>query len=111
LYKNRFGFKVKRGRNQKKYNWQFHNVKGGADMTLEIIRDTLAWCAVINIVLLVLWILFFMAGRGWIYRMHSRWFNLSEEKFDVIHYSGMALFKIGIWLFLLGPYLALRIVG
>lgn len=80
-------------------------------MTLEIIRDMLAWCAVINIALLILWVLIFIAGRGWIYRLHSQWFNISEEKFDAIHYGGMAALKIGIWLFLLGPYLALRIVG
>jgi len=43
--------------------------------------------------------------------VHSKWFNLSVDKFDAIHYSGMALFKIGIFLFNLVPYLALRIVG
>jgi hypothetical protein len=35
---------------------------------------------------------------------------LSIEKFDAIHYAGMAYFKIGIFLFHLVPYLALRIV-
>jgi len=28
-------------------------------MTLEIIRDTLAWCSLINIILLAWWFLFF----------------------------------------------------
>jgi hypothetical protein len=37
--------------------------------------------------------------------------NLSVETFDAIHYSGMVLFKIGILLFNLVPYFALRIVG
>ena len=53
----------------------------------------------------------FIVGRDWIYRMHSRWFRISEERFDAIHYAGMAIFKTAIFLFNLVPYLALRIVG
>jgi hypothetical protein len=75
--------------------------KKGGIMTIEVVRDILAWCAVINIGLL-LW---------WFYRFHSKWFNLSVDRFDAIHYAGMAAFKMGIWLFNLVPYFALRIVG
>ena len=80
-------------------------------MTIEIIRSTLAWCTVINWVLLLWWLLFFTMAHDWMYRLHSKWFNLSVEKFDTIHYAGMAVFKMGIMLFNLVPYLALRIVG
>jgi len=80
-------------------------------MTLEIIRSALAWCAVINLVLLLVWFLLFVLARDWIYRLHGRWFKLTPEQFDAVHYAGMALFKIGIWLFNLIPYFSLRIVG
>ncbi|MDO9566733.1 MAG: hypothetical protein Q7J15_08340 [Candidatus Desulfaltia sp.] len=80
-------------------------------MTIEIIRDALLWCAVINMGLLLWWFLLFMLAHDWMYRFHGKWFSLSTEKFDSIHYTGMALFKIGIFLFNLTPYLALRIVG
>ena len=80
-------------------------------MTLEIIRDTLAWCTVINWIFLLWWLLFFIFAHDWMHRFHGKWFNLSVDKFDAIHYSGMALFKLGIILFNLVPYLALRIVG
>jgi len=80
-------------------------------MTLEIIRSALAWCAVLNLVLLLVWFLLFVLARDWIYRLHGRWFKLSPEQFDAVHYAGMALFKIGIWLFNLIPYFSLRIVG
>jgi len=33
------------------------------------------------------------------------------EQFDAIHYAGMTVFKLGIILFNLVPYIALRIVG
>ena len=80
-------------------------------MTLEIIRDALGWCTVINFGLLLWWFLFFTFAHDWTYRMHSRWFNLSTDRFDTIHYAGIAIFKIGIFLFNLVPYLSLRIVG
>ena len=80
-------------------------------MTLELIRDGLAWCAVINIGVLLLWFLGFTLAHDWIYRIHGRWFKVSEEKFDAIHYASMGFFKICVILFNVAPYLALRIVG
>ena len=80
-------------------------------MTLVIIRKTLAWCAVINIGLLLWWWLFFALAHDWTYRVHSKWFKLTVEEFDNIHYRCMAFFKISIFLFNLVPYFALRIVG
>jgi len=50
-------------------------------------------------------------AHDWMYRFHSKWFKISVEKFDAIHYGGMALFKTAVLLFNLVPYLALRIVG
>ncbi len=80
-------------------------------MTLETIRNVLAWCLVMNLGLLLWWLLFFTLAHDWTYRYHSKWFNLSVDKFDAIHYGGIALFKIGVLLFNLVPYLALHIVG
>jgi hypothetical protein len=79
-------------------------------MTVDIIRDVLSWCAVINVGLLLWWFLFFMLAHDWMYRIHGKWFKLSVERFDAIHYAGMAFFKICIWLFNIVPYLAIRIV-
>ena len=80
-------------------------------MTLEIVRATLAWCSVINLGLLLWWFLFITFAHDWTYRYHSRWFKLSMEQFDTIHYVGITFFKISIFLFNLVPYFALRIVG
>jgi hypothetical protein len=80
-------------------------------MTFEIIRDTLGWCALINIGMLLFWWLLFMFGRNFVYTMHSKWFKIPEESFDKIHYAGMAIYKLMIFVFNLVPYLAMRIVG
>jgi hypothetical protein len=55
--------------------------------------------------------LFFTLAHDWMYKIHGKWFKLSVDKFDTIHYAGMAFFKICIFLFNIVPYFALRIVG
>jgi hypothetical protein len=80
-------------------------------MTLETIRAALAWCTLINWGLLLLWFLFFISAKDWIYGIHSKWYNLSRESFHSIHYTGMLVFKMAVLFFNLAPYLALRIVG
>jgi hypothetical protein len=79
-------------------------------MPVETIQGVLGWCAVINIGLLLWWFLFFMLAHDWIYQIHGKWFKLSIERFDAIHYAGMAFFKISIWVFNLVPYFAIRFV-
>ncbi len=79
-------------------------------MTTEMIRGVLGWCVVINFGVLLWWFLFFTLAHDWTYRLHGRWFKLTNEQFDALHYGGMAVFKLGILLFNLVPYLAMRIV-
>ena len=80
-------------------------------MTLETVRGMLAWCTVINWGLLLLWLVFFIGAHDWMHRLHSKWFKISVEQFDAIHYSGMVIFKSAVIMLNLVPYLALRIVG
>lgn len=79
-------------------------------MTVDVIRDVLGWCAIINMGLLLWWFLFMTVAHDWVYRVHGKWFGLSVEGFDSIHYAGMAFYKLCILLFNIVPYLALRIV-
>lgn len=76
-------------------------------MTINAIRDTLLWCAGLNYAVLLVWSGTFIFARDWMYRMHSRWFKLSGETFDAMHYGGLAVYKIGILLFNLVPWIAL----
>ena len=80
-------------------------------MTLETIRAFLAWCTLINYGVLVVWFLWFVLARDWLRELHARWLRLPAAHFDAIHYAGMGLYKLGIFLFNLVPYIALRIVG
>lgn len=78
-------------------------------MNAELADRFLLWCAIINYVVLILWFGAFVFAHRWMLNLHGRWFRLTEERFNVIHYSGMAIYKIGILFFTLIPYLALHI--
>ena len=80
-------------------------------MTLEMVRNALAWCTVLNFGVLLLWAILFLLAHDWVYHIHGSMFAISREQFDAIHYGGMAAYKLGIILLNLVPYLALRIVG
>jgi hypothetical protein len=47
--------------------------------------------------------LFFALAHDWIQGIHGKWFHLSKDQFDAIHYAGMAIFKIGIILLTWSP--------
>ena len=79
-------------------------------MTLPLVRELLLWCTVLNYGVLLAWFIAFSLAHDWMRRLHGRWFRLSDERFDAIHYAGMTIYKIGILLFNLIPYVALRIV-
>ena len=78
-------------------------------MALEHIQRVLFWCAVINYAVLILWFGVFAMAHGWLYRLHGRWFKVPAASFDTMHYAGMAMYKIGILLFVLVPFIALCI--
>ena len=80
-------------------------------MALEEIRAFLGWCTLINWGILLVWWITIMVARDWMRGVHGKWFKISEERFDEIHYQAIAVYKLGIVLFNLAPYLALRIVG
>lgn len=79
-------------------------------MNIEAVRSFLLWCAIINYGILLLWFLVFAAAHDLIYNLHSKWFRLSADRFDALHYGGMAIYKIGILLLNIVPLIALWII-
>ena len=79
-------------------------------MTIHEIKNILLWCVVLNYLVLFIWFGLFIFVHDSMYQLHSRWFKISVEFFDSIHYAGMAVYKVGILLFALVPLLALCLV-
>ncbi len=80
-------------------------------MNTSFVSEFLLWCLVINYVILLWWFGAFVFAHGWMFKLHRRLFRISEERFDSIHYAAMAIYKIGVLLFNLTPYVALRIMA
>lgn len=79
-------------------------------MNIEQVSNFLLYCTVINFALLWLWALLYLLPHGWWYGAAQRMFRLSAEQLDAISLAGMILYKLGILLFNLAPYLALRLL-
>ena len=80
-------------------------------MNSELLLQGLEICLCINFGLVLWWFLFFVFAHDFVYRLHSRWFKVSVEQFDAIHYAGLAMYKILIFLFNLAPYIALTVLS
>jgi len=79
-------------------------------MDLATFRDFLGGCALANYAVLLVWFAAFTLAHDRLHRLHARWFSLSVERFDALHYAGMAIYKIGILLFNLAPFVVLSLM-
>jgi len=79
-------------------------------MSVLEVQSVLGWCIVINFGVLLYWFLFLRFAHDWVYQMQSRWFRISETRFDEIHYTAFAYYKLSVFIFVVVPYLALKIV-
>ena len=79
-------------------------------MKSDTIKELLLYSLAFNYAILMLWFGVFSLAHDWIYRLHSRWFSLSSETFDALHYAGMAVYKIGIIMLNIAPLIALWLV-
>jgi len=79
-------------------------------MSIEVARNALLWYTVINYALLLVWFLLLALPHEGLYRLWGRWFHLTAEQFDTINFAGIVLYKSGVLLFNLVPYVALCIV-
>jgi uncharacterized protein DUF6868 len=79
-------------------------------MSVEMLRNFLLWCTIINYGILLLWFLLYLLLRGSLFRLYSRWFALSEERINLLMFQGMTFYKLGIFIFNLTPLIALYII-
>jgi hypothetical protein len=80
------------------------------EITIDNLRVFLGWCTLINAAMFAAWSLAFIFAHDLVFKVHTRWFKISEERFDEIHYTMMGYYKLVVFVFNLIPYLALRIV-
>ena len=80
-------------------------------MTIETLKSFLLYSSIINIALMIFWLIMIVLLHDFVYKAHTKFFKLSVESFDTIHYCGMGLYKLGIFFFNVIPYVVLLIIG
>lgn len=79
-------------------------------MDIQTLTRFFMWCTIMNGVLLVLGTTMLRLAPDFVYRMHSKWFPIPRDAFDVVIYTFLGLFKIVFLVFNVVPYVALLIV-
>jgi hypothetical protein len=76
---------------------------------MDHLATALLYSSLINYGLLLLWVGLVLFAREPFHRLQSRLFKVSIETCNTVNYAGIALYKIGILLFQLVPWLALTL--
>ena len=79
-------------------------------MTISDLREILIWSLVANYVVLLVWFGAVVFAHDRVYRLHTRWFRMSRETFDAVHYGGMAVYKVGTLLLNVGPLVGVLVL-
>jgi hypothetical protein len=86
------------------------NRSSNVNDVLDTVAAILLWCFGLGVAFLLLWFGLLLLVGDFIYEFHGRWFQISREQFDALHYLGLMLAKVAIfWLFLL-PYVGIKMV-
>jgi len=80
-------------------------------MDIQMLTRFFMWCTILNGGLLILSFLFCTFFGDWVYQMHSKWFPMPRETFNVVIYSFVGLLKIVFLVFNVVPWVALLIIG
>jgi hypothetical protein len=80
-------------------------------MDIPALTTFLMWCTILNFVLLSVSFLICVFASDWVHQLHSIWFPLPKETFNVMLYSFVSLYKFFFFFFNVIPYVALLIMG
>ncbi len=79
-------------------------------MPHELLTSFLGWSTLIHLAILLWWLLVLLLAHDWIYHLHSRWFEISPQQFDAIHYRAIAYYKLAVLILNAVPYLVLKLI-
>jgi len=80
-------------------------------MDIQILTTFFMWCTIINGTVFALWATTCILMPDLLFRIHSKWFSISRETFNISIYSFLGILKIFFLVFNVAPYVALLIMG
>lgn len=69
------------------------------------------WCSVLNIGILLFSTLFVIFFGNFAKSLHSKMFNIAQNRLDLIYSKYLGYYKLAILVFNLTPYFALKIMA
>ena len=80
-------------------------------MDIQMLTKFFMWCTILNFGFLMFSFLFLAFACDFVYKIHSKWFPMPRETFNVVIYSFLGMYKI-VWLmFNVVPWVTLKIIG
>ena len=78
--------------------------------SIDIVREFIGWCTVINIGILLIATIFLVLTRAPILKMHAKLFELSQADLSLSYFQFLGQYKLAIYVLNLVPYISLRIM-
>jgi hypothetical protein len=80
-------------------------------ITLSQLTELLGWASIINIAYLLLATIVIAFMRGAMSSIHSKMFRMDEKELDSKYFDFLSNYKIATLVFIVFPYIALKIMG
>ncbi|RUO18509.1 hypothetical protein CWE08_11370 [Aliidiomarina iranensis] len=80
-------------------------------ITIDNLTEFLGWAAIINIAILLLATLALVTMRKTVTGIHAKLFGLSETDLQKAYFQYLANYKIAITVFIIVPYISLKIIA
>lgn len=80
-------------------------------MTISQLTELLGWASVINLGYLFLATLILVFMKGTISSIHSKMFDIDKKELSSKYFDFLSNYKIVTLVFMVAPYLALKIMG
>ncbi len=79
-------------------------------MDINMLKVFFMWCTIINFGFLLFSFIMVTVSGNLAYKMHSKWFPMTKEKFTFAMYLFIGIYKILFFVFNVVPWIALEII-
>jgi hypothetical protein len=86
------------------------NESANARELLDAVATILLWSFGLGVVLVLLWFGLLVLAGDLVYNLHAKFFQIPREQFEALHYLGLMLAKVAVFMLFLFPYVGIRIV-
>lgn len=80
-------------------------------MDIDLLRSFFGWMSALNLCLLLLSSIMMMVFKDGIIAIHRKFFDLSDEQFNLTYFKFIAAYKLLTLIFCVTPYVALILIG